>query len=96
MRLIDGEKLVLWANWCDVNAVLAGHTHDPVRYRRPEMKFDVFCAGTVSQAFAPGGNHFRVLEIKNDGGEISITSEEYRFCTLSKGMITNRSGFYRV
>ncbi len=50
----------------------------------------------VSQAFAPGGNHFRILEIKNDSDEISIVSEEYRFRTLSKGMITNRSGFYRV
>jgi predicted phosphodiesterase len=96
MRLIDSDKFVLRANWWDVNAVLAGHTHDPVRYRRPEMKFDVLCAGTVSQAFAPGGNHFRILEIKNDGGEISIASEEYRFRTLSKGMITNRSGFYRL
>lgn len=96
MRLIDSDEFIRRANRCGVNAVLAGHTHDPVRYRRPEMKFDVFCAGTVSQAFAPGGNHFRILEIKNDSGEISIASEDYLFRTLSKGMITNRSGFYRV
>ena len=96
MRLIDSDKFVLRANGWDVKAVLTGHTHDPLSYRRPEMKFDVFCAGTVSQAFAPGGNHFRILEIKNDDDEISIVSEEYRFRTVSKGMITNRSGFYRV
>jgi predicted phosphodiesterase len=96
MRLIDSDKFVLRANRCSVNAVLAGHTHDPVRYRRPEMQFDVFCAGTVSQAFAPGGNHFRILEIKNDGREISIASEDYLFRRFPKGVITNRSGFYPV
>lgn len=96
MRLIDSDKFTRRANQFGVSAVLAGHTHDPVRYRRPEMKFDVFCAGTVSQAFAPGGNHFRIIEIKNETGEISIASEEYRFRKFPKGIITNRSGFYRV
>lgn len=96
MRLIDSDKFIRSANRCRVNAVLAGHTHDPVRYRRPEMKFDVFCAGTVSQAFAPCSNHFRILEIKNDSGEISIASEDYLFRKFPRGIITNRSGFYRL
>lgn len=96
MRLIDSDKFVRSANRSGVNAVLAGHTHDPVRYRRPEMKFDVFCAGTVSQAFAPGGNHFRIIEIKNEAGEITIASEDYLYRRFTNGVITNRSGFYRV
>jgi len=96
MRLIDSDKFIRSANRCGINAVLAGHTHDAVRYRRPEMKFDVFCAGTLSQSFAPNGNHFRILEIKNDSGEISIVSEDYLFRRFRNGVITNRSGFYRV
>jgi hypothetical protein len=96
MQLIDSDKFVLRANRCGVNAVLAGHTHDAVRYRRPEMKFDVFCAGTVSQAFAPGGNHLRILQIKNDRGEIAIASEDYLFRRFPGGIITDRSGFYPV
>lgn len=96
MRLIDSDKLIRRANRCGVNAVLAGHTHDPVIYRRPEMKSDVFCAGSVSQGFAPGGNHFRILDIKNEGSEITIASEDYRFRRFRKGVITDRSGFFRV
>jgi len=96
MQLIESDRFVLRANTCGVKAVLAGHTHDPVKYRRPEMKFDVFCAGTVSQGFAPGGNHFRIIEIRNDTGQISIASEDYRFRHFSDGIITNRSGFYEV
>ena len=97
LKLIESELLILRANRCGIKAILAGHTHDPVRYRRPEMKFDVFCAGTASQAFAPGGNHCRVLEVTSDhSGNISIASEDYQHRGFSNGVITNRSGFYRV
>ena len=98
LDLLDGDLLVLRANKCGVRAVLAGHTHDPVSYRRPAMKFDVFCAGTVSQAFAdPGGNHFRVIEINSDDtGNVIINSEEYLFSKVTGGIIRNRSGFRRV
>jgi 3',5'-cyclic AMP phosphodiesterase CpdA len=97
LELLDSELLILRANDCGIKAVLAGHTHDAVKYRRPNMKFDVFCAGTVSQAFAPEGNHFRIIEINSDGaGNVSINSEEYRFNKVMGGIITNRSGFRRV
>lgn len=97
LKLLDSEFLTLRANACGVKAILAGHTHDPVRYRRPEMKFDVFCAGTASQAFVHGGNHCRVLDITSDNaGNISIVSEDYLYRGFSNGVITNRSGFYPV
>lgn len=97
LELLDSDLLILRANSCGIKAVLAGHTHDAVKYRRPNMKFDVFCAGTVSQAFAPEGNHFRIIEVNSDDtGNVSINSEEYRFDKVMGGMITNRSGFRKV
>lgn len=97
LKLLDGDMLIQRANGCGVRAILAGHTHDPVKYRRPAMKFDVFCAGTTTQAFAPEGNHFRIIEIGVDAtGSFTLNSEEYRFRNVQGGTITNRSGFYRV
>lgn len=98
LDLLDGDLLVLRANACGVKAILAGHTHDAVKYRRPNMNFDVFCAGTASQAFAPEGNHFRIIEVSSDDtGRVSINSEEYRFDKVMGGMdLTNRSGFRKV
>lgn len=97
LKLLDGDLLTSRANNCEVKAIVAGHTHDPVKYRRPGMKFDVFCAGTTSQAFAPEGNHFRIIEIDADAtGDIALRSEEYRFRNVRGGIITNRSGFYQV
>jgi 3',5'-cyclic AMP phosphodiesterase CpdA len=97
LKLLDGDSLIQRANYCQVNAIIAGHTHDPVRYRRPGMKFDVFCAGTTSQAFVPEGNHFRIIEIDVDAaGGIILSSEEYRYRNIRGGVITNGSGFYRA
>lgn len=78
LELLDGDILVLRANRCGVRAILSGHTHEAIRYRRPGMNFDVFCAGTASQAFAPEGNHFQIIEITSDGStNVSIVNEEY-------------------
>jgi len=97
LQLIDGDLLTHRANSCGVKAVLAGHTHDAVKYRRPNMTFDVFCAGTASQAFSPEGNHFRIIEVNSDNaGRVTINTEEYRFNKVKAGVITDRSGFRRV
>ncbi|MEP6636928.1 MAG: metallophosphoesterase family protein, partial [Acidobacteriota bacterium] len=97
LQLLEGDRLISSANSCGIKALLAGHTHDAVRYRRPDMTFDVFCAGTASQAFSPEGNHFRILEISaDDAGTVLVSSEEYRFNNVRGGMITSRSGFRRV
>src|SRR5205085_3653744 len=66
MQLIDSHDLIRRANQCATNALLAGHTHEPVRYSTPDMKFDVFCAGTASQYFAPHGNHFQIVNVDVD------------------------------
>jgi predicted phosphodiesterase len=80
MQLIDGHELIRRANQCDVNALVAGHTHEPVRYSTPDMKFDVFCAGTASQYYAPHGNHFQIINVDvNDQRKVLVSSENYRF-----------------
>ncbi len=97
LKLLDSDLLILRANDCGIKAVLAGHTHDAVKYRRPNMKFDVFCAGTVSQDFAPEGNHFRVIEINSDDtGNITVGSDEYRFNKVTGGAIFNKSESRKV
>lgn len=61
------------------------------------MKFDVFCAGTVSQAFAPGGNHFRIIEVNSDDtGNVSINTEEYRYNKITGYEFDIKSGFQPV
>jgi predicted phosphodiesterase len=80
MQLIKSRELIDRANQCGIHALLAGHTHEPVMYRTPDMRFDVFCAGTTSQYYAPHGNHFQIINIElNAQGEIVISSENYRF-----------------
>jgi 3',5'-cyclic AMP phosphodiesterase CpdA len=64
MELINDNDLINVANGEDILAILSGHTHIPVRYRTPVMKFDVFCAGSATQFYAPLGNHFQILEIE--------------------------------
>jgi UDP-2,3-diacylglucosamine pyrophosphatase LpxH len=87
MQLINSRELIDRANQCGVHALLAGHTHQPVAYRTPDMRFDVFCAGTTSQHHAPHGNHFQIINISLDAqGKILISSENYRF----KGIPTSR------
>ena len=83
MQLIESHQLIRRANYCDISALVAGHTHEPVRYSTPGMKFDVFCAGTVSQYYAPHGNHFQIINLNaNDEGEIIVSSENYRFSKM--------------
>ena len=97
LELLNSELLIQRANRCGVKAVLAGHTHEALKYRRANMKFDVFCAGTASQAFAPEGNHFRIIEISTDAlGNAIVQSDEYRFNKVSGGIIRDRSGFIKL
>lgn len=97
LELLESDLLVLRANECNIRAILAGHTHDAVKYRRSNMKFDVFCAGTVSQDFSPEGNHFRIIEINlDDTGNLTLSSEEYRFRKDPHATIVSKSGFFKV
>lgn len=83
MRLIDSHDLIRRANQCGIHALLAGHTHEPVRYSTPDMNFDVFCAGTVSQHYAPQGKHFQIINVDMNGqGKVLVSSENYRFSNI--------------
>lgn len=80
MKLINDSQLIDIANNCGVAAVLAGHTHEPVQYRTPNMKFDVFCAGTISQDFAPHGHYFHIIRVgTDDNNNVSIGRENFLF-----------------
>ncbi len=97
LKLLDDDLLVARANACGVKAVLSGHTHSAVKYRKSPMKFDVFCAGTVSQSFAPEGNQFQIIEVSSDAsGNINITNEEYVLRGFAGGKATARSEFRRT
>jgi 3',5'-cyclic AMP phosphodiesterase CpdA len=89
MKLIDDEHLVEAGNRCGISAILAGHTHEPVRYQTPGMKFEVFCAGTATQDFAPRGHYFHILSLSLDAGRnLEIDWENYRFdATNSRFML---------
>jgi len=77
MKLINDTWLVEAANQHKVSAVLSGHTHEPVRYRSPEMDFEVLCAGTATQHYTSTGHHFHVIEIEGDNKFNAITSVEH-------------------
>ena len=80
MKLIDDERLVEAGNRCGIAALLAGHTHEPVRYQAPGMRFEVFCAGTASQHFSPRGHYVHVLGFSlGAAGDVEINWENFRF-----------------
>ena len=69
MKLIDDERLIEAANRCDITAILAGHTHAPLRYKGPGMRFEIFCAGTASQHYAPKDHYVHVLNLSLDASQ---------------------------
>jgi 3',5'-cyclic AMP phosphodiesterase CpdA len=80
MKLIDDERLIEVANRCDITAILAGHTHEPVRYKGPGMSFEIFCAGTASQHFAPNGHYVHLLNLYLDASQsVRIEWENFKF-----------------
>jgi 3',5'-cyclic AMP phosphodiesterase CpdA len=70
MRLIDDTDLIKAANECNVSAVLCGHSHEQLNYRRGEMHFEVLCAGTVSAFLPRERNHFQIINISPVGREV--------------------------
>jgi len=82
-RLLLEQELVQKATEHGVRAVLAGHTHEQVRYRKPTMNFDVFCCGTTTQ-YVPlnsgDANRFQIIVIDaNDTDDIVLSVENYRY-----------------
>jgi 3',5'-cyclic AMP phosphodiesterase CpdA len=97
LKLLDDNLLVARANACGIKAVLSGHTHSAVRYRKSPMRFDVLCAGTVSQSFAPEGNQFQIIEVSSDAsGNINIANEEYVLRGFAGGKPSAKSEFRRA
>jgi hypothetical protein len=96
-KLLDSDTLIYRANHCQINGILSGHTHQPVRYRTPKMKFDVFCTGSVSQHYCPEGNHFQIIEVSTlDGQNISINLEHYQYKKSQHRTIYTKSDFYKI
>jgi len=75
MKLLQSDAIIAAANRSGVRAVLTGHTHDGLEYRKPMMDFDVLCAGTASEFLSKHGNHFQILNIQN--GKLRV--EHYKF-----------------
>jgi 3',5'-cyclic AMP phosphodiesterase CpdA len=46
-RMLNEQLLIDKANHLGVSAILAGHTHEQVRYRKPKMSFDVLSCGST-------------------------------------------------
>jgi predicted phosphodiesterase len=89
-RLIDDEVLIERANECGVKAILAGHTHEQVRYRKPGMHFEVLCCGTTTQhepflsrqnqPIASTRNRFQIITIEaNSQDDVRIDVDNYRY-----------------
>jgi 3',5'-cyclic AMP phosphodiesterase CpdA len=96
-KLIGDGKLISGANQAGVRAVLAGHTHEQLRYRNPGMSFEVFCCGTTTQhepqavteardgPDARRGNLFQIITITaGAAGNVAITSKDYRYSSVAE------------
>lgn len=89
-RLIWEEGLISRAKECGVKAILAGHTHEQVRYTKPGMDFEVLCCGSTTQhvpilplrnrSVAPEGNRFQIITVTAESAEyVRIGVENYRY-----------------
>lgn len=97
-RLLFEAQLTKAANNCGVRAILAGHTHEQVRYRKPGTGFDVLCCGTTTQ-FVPRKtsrrNRFQIINITcNDAKDVLITVENYKYMRAGEAGV-KISNFYR-
>ena len=97
-RLIDEEKLIERAKELEVTAILAGHTHEQVHYRKPGMNFDVLCCGTSTQHVPPntsGRNRFQIIDIMGDEStKVKIKVENYKYMRANQDPVPI-SNFYR-
>lgn len=102
-RLLFEEALLARANECEVKAILAGHTHEQVRYRKPGMNADVLCCGTTTQ-YVPvpprrtpsEGNRFQIITVTAEStDDIQIGVENYKYKSpLLDGVF--RASYYKV
>jgi 3',5'-cyclic AMP phosphodiesterase CpdA len=104
-RLIWEEKLLEGAKRCGVKAILAGHTHEQVQYRKPSMDCDVLCCGTTTQ-YEPvvlkynqppvsGGNRFQIIVVTVDSSNnIQISIENYRYKRVGEDHVS-KPYFYK-
>lgn len=105
-RLISSHHFVKAANNAGIKAVIAGHTHEHLQYRRSGMNFDVFCCGTTAQhepAVSPGrrlehdeskGNFFQIIKVGEQGaGEVKVSAESYRYTHPTGGGSTDNGSW---
>lgn len=96
-RLLFEGRLTSAANNHGVDAILAGHTHEQVKYRKPGANFDVLCCGTTTQYVPPktsGRNRFQIINVTcNDSSNVLITLENYKYMRAGEPGITI-SNFY--
>jgi 3',5'-cyclic AMP phosphodiesterase CpdA len=82
-RILFEERLTAEAKQCGVKAILAGHTHEQVRYRKPAMTFSVICCGSTTQHVPPntrGANRFQIINIAvSTANEVDISVENYKY-----------------
>jgi 3',5'-cyclic AMP phosphodiesterase CpdA len=96
-RLVEDYVFLKAAKRARIDAVLAGHTHRQLEYRRLFVKFDIFCCGTTTQyepTTHPGGRHaadnrrgnfIQILTIDEDRGKIKITTDPFRYFHNASG-----------
>lgn len=96
-RLLFEGRLTRAANNHGVKAILAGHTHEQVKYRKPGANFEVLCCGTTTQYVPPktsGRNRFQIINVTcNDSSNVLITLENYKYMRAGEAGITI-SNFY--
>ena len=78
MRLLDDDRLVTSANNNCISLIVSGHTHDPLEYSSPRMKFRVLCAGSASQEDCPEGNHCQLISLENVSARVAVNIVHYR------------------
>lgn len=97
LRFVQDFVFLNAAKRAQVDAVLTGHTHRQLIYRRPWGKFDIFCCGTSTQyepttnpegRYADNdqkGNFIQILSIDEEGGLPRISVEPYKYMHTSNG-----------
>jgi 3',5'-cyclic AMP phosphodiesterase CpdA len=90
-RLVEDYVFLRAANRARIDAVLTGHTHRQLEYRRPFGRFDIFSCGTTTQyepTTEPGGRHannnrkgnfIQILTIDEDRGRIRIDADPFKY-----------------
>jgi hypothetical protein len=94
-RFVKDNVFVDAAKKAEVDAVIAGHTHEHLQYKSGDV--DVFCCGTTAQ-YEPttqqGGRHssdkekgnfIQILTINEENGQPRITADTFKYVHDSNG-----------